>query len=221
MNSRAVPHLLPCMKAVTIRAKKPKVPLVRFPVSESVVPNGCSTLVAQLPRWVDVVNIQNPKVILATSDALSAKPLDNLKLSRPVTRVLVYGKAILIPVVGAALRGAKPMLADFTAPFAGRLPLPSGLKITSLVAVFPGSVLKPVGVGFADNTAVSASDLNLWGSFLSHATSVVGAVNYINIFAEYVHLYFEIALRRISEALKAPDLFIEAPKPVAKQESLL
>lgn len=33
--------------------------------------------------------------------------------------------------------------------------------------------------------------------------------------------YFEIALRRISEALKAPDLFIEAPKPVAKQEQLI
>lgn len=33
--------------------------------------------------------------------------------------------------------------------------------------------------------------------------------------------YFDIACRRISEALRSPDLFIEAPKPVAKQESLL
>jgi site-specific DNA-methyltransferase (adenine-specific) len=33
--------------------------------------------------------------------------------------------------------------------------------------------------------------------------------------------YFEIALRRISDALKAPDMFIPAPKPKATQESLL
>ena len=32
--------------------------------------------------------------------------------------------------------------------------------------------------------------------------------------------YFDIALRRISETLKQPDMFIEKPKPV-KQEALL
>jgi hypothetical protein len=32
--------------------------------------------------------------------------------------------------------------------------------------------------------------------------------------------YFDIACRRISEALKSPDLFIPAPAPVAKQEAL-
>jgi len=33
--------------------------------------------------------------------------------------------------------------------------------------------------------------------------------------------YFDIACRRISDALKAPDLFIPTPAPKAKQESLL
>jgi DNA modification methylase len=33
--------------------------------------------------------------------------------------------------------------------------------------------------------------------------------------------YFEIALRRISDALKAPDMFIPAPAPKPKQESLI
>lgn len=32
--------------------------------------------------------------------------------------------------------------------------------------------------------------------------------------------YFDIACRRISEALKQPDMFIERPKP-AKQDSML
>lgn len=33
--------------------------------------------------------------------------------------------------------------------------------------------------------------------------------------------YFDIACRRISEALRAPDMFIEQPRPVARQEALL
>lgn len=33
--------------------------------------------------------------------------------------------------------------------------------------------------------------------------------------------YFDIACRRISEALKQPDLFVEQPKPAVKQEALL
>lgn len=33
--------------------------------------------------------------------------------------------------------------------------------------------------------------------------------------------YFDIACRRISEALRQPDLFVEQPKPVAKQEAFL
>jgi DNA modification methylase len=32
--------------------------------------------------------------------------------------------------------------------------------------------------------------------------------------------YFDIARRRISDALKSPDLFIEQPKPIARQEAL-
>jgi DNA modification methylase len=58
--------------------------------------------------------------------------------------------------------------------------------------------------------------------FMGSGTTGVAAVKlgrrFIGI--EIEPKYFEIACRRISEALKQPDLFIEKPKPV-KQESFL
>jgi DNA modification methylase len=58
--------------------------------------------------------------------------------------------------------------------------------------------------------------------FMGSGTTGVAAVKlgrkFIGI--EIEPRYYEIALRRVTEALKQPDLFIEKPKP-AKQESLL
>lgn len=58
--------------------------------------------------------------------------------------------------------------------------------------------------------------------FMGSGTTGVAAVKlgrrFIGI--EIEPRYYEIALRRISEALKQPDMFIEKPKP-AKQESML
>lgn len=57
--------------------------------------------------------------------------------------------------------------------------------------------------------------------FLGSGTTGVAAVQLGKKFigVERVETFFDIACRRISEALKQPDLFIEAPKP-AKQEAL-
>jgi site-specific DNA-methyltransferase (adenine-specific)/modification methylase len=58
--------------------------------------------------------------------------------------------------------------------------------------------------------------------FMGSGTTGVAAVKlgrrFIGI--EIEEKYFDIACRRISEALKQPDLFIERPKP-AKQEAFL
>lgn len=58
--------------------------------------------------------------------------------------------------------------------------------------------------------------------FMGSGTTGVAAVKlgrkFIGI--EIEPKYFDIALRRISETLKQPDMFIEKPKPV-KQEALL
>lgn len=59
--------------------------------------------------------------------------------------------------------------------------------------------------------------------FMGSGTTGVAAVKRGKAFygIEREPSYFDIACRRISDALKAPDMFIPAPKPVAKQESLL
>jgi site-specific DNA-methyltransferase (adenine-specific)/modification methylase len=59
--------------------------------------------------------------------------------------------------------------------------------------------------------------------FMGSGTTGVAAVKRGKQFTgiEREPKYFDIACRRISEALKAPDLFIPSPAPKAKQESLL
>lgn len=58
--------------------------------------------------------------------------------------------------------------------------------------------------------------------FMGSGTTGVAAVNlgrkFIGI--EIEEKYFDIACRRISEALRQPDMFIEKPKPL-KQEAML
>jgi DNA modification methylase len=59
--------------------------------------------------------------------------------------------------------------------------------------------------------------------FMGSGTTGVAAIKRGKAFygIEREPKYFEIALRRISDALKAPDMFIPAPAPKAKQEQLL
>lgn len=58
--------------------------------------------------------------------------------------------------------------------------------------------------------------------FMGSGTTGVAAVKLGRKFigVEIEERYFDIAVRRISEALKQPDMFIERPKP-AKQEEML
>lgn len=59
--------------------------------------------------------------------------------------------------------------------------------------------------------------------FMGSGTTGVAAVKLGRKFTgiELEPKYFDIACRRISEAMKQPDMFVEQPKPVAKQEALL
>ena len=58
--------------------------------------------------------------------------------------------------------------------------------------------------------------------FMGSGTTGVAAVKRGKAFygIEREPAYFDIACRRISAALSSPDLFIEQPKPIAKQEAL-
>ena len=68
----------------------------------------------------------------------------------------------------------------------------------------------------------SDRDQTILDPFMGSGTTGVAAVKlgrkFIGI--EIEERYFSIACRRISEALKQPDMFIERPKP-AKQEAML
>lgn len=59
--------------------------------------------------------------------------------------------------------------------------------------------------------------------FMGSGTTGVAAVKLGRQFTgiELEPKYFDIACRRISEAMKQPDLFVEKPAPAAKQEALL
>jgi len=59
--------------------------------------------------------------------------------------------------------------------------------------------------------------------FMGSGTTGVAAIKRGKAFygIEREPKYFDIALRRISDALKAPDMFIPAPAPKPKQESLI
>lgn len=83
-------------------------------------------------------------------------------------------------------------------------------------------VPKPLGwMKWAINIATASGDVVL-DPFMGSGTTGVAAVKlgrkFIGI--EIEPKYFDIARRRISDALKQPDMFIEKPKPM-KQEAML
>lgn len=82
---------------------------------------------------------------------------------------------------------------------------------------------KPLGVMLWCIDQLPADVGTILDPFMGSGTTGVAAIKRGKAFygIEREPKYFDISLRRISEALRAPDMFIEAPKPVAKQETLL
>ena len=81
---------------------------------------------------------------------------------------------------------------------------------------------KPIGVWTKVVNRFSVDGETVTDPFLGSGTTGVAAVRlgrrFIGI--ELSQSYFDIACKRISAALSSPDLFIEQPKPIAKQEAL-
>ncbi len=114
--------------------------------------------------------------------------------------ILYYGKRPSRPGMWpTSFYDAKPMPSDTGHPVAK--PIEWMRRLVSLASVIGETILDP---------------------FMGSGTTGVAAVKlgrrFIGI--EIEEKYFTIACRRISEALKQPDLFIEKPKP-AKQEAFL
>lgn len=81
---------------------------------------------------------------------------------------------------------------------------------------------KPVGLMKWCIEQIPPPALRILDPFMGSGTTGVAAVKLGRKFTgiEIEPKYFDIACRRISEALKQPDMFIESPKP-AKQEAML
>lgn len=195
--SGAVTHLLPGVQAMAIRAKQSQVASVRSPIAEAIIPHTCPAFIPQLFRGVDVVNVENAIIVLATHNAASPKAFNQRQFSTPITRVLVRLKAMFVPMVFATLLGAKPMFAFKSTSLTSRLSFPSSGQIASLSAVFASPVFEAIEMHFKLLLAVGASHCD---RCLFH---------YRNILHRAAKVKFDIACKRIEDAQRQGDLFIE------------
>ena len=195
--SGAVTHLFPCMQAMTVCAKQSQIASVCGPIAEPIVPYAGTPLVSQLLRRVDVVDVENAKVILPAFDASATQLGNQSKFAPPIGRMFVQAKAVLIPMVFSALLRAKTMFAVSAAALASRLSLPSGGKIASPRAILTCAVFEAIEVSFKRLFAVAAVDCN---SALFHAVNISNRCAKVN---------FDIACKRIEDAQRQGDMFIE------------
>jgi len=195
MNGRTVSHLLPCVEPVAVGAKKPQVALVRFPVAQPVVPSPWTAL---LERPIDVVDVQHAIIGFTATDARATKLLDERKFPAPVARVLVPFVGVNRPVLVAAGIVAKAEVTRLAALLATISSTPSRGEIAVAPAVFSGAIPQPVKVGFKRLAAVAASYLN---SALFHSRNIARNARRTK--------YFDIACKRIEDAQRQGDMFID------------
>jgi len=170
---------------MAVRAQKPKIAGVCGPVLESVTPGRRSSGFA---GPVDVVDVENPEVGLATLHASAPEAFDKSHLALPVSRVLMRAKSVSVPVGASALVRAKAILALLSASLARVGALPSGGEVAVPPAVFRGAVFDAVGVRKERSGAMGAMDFN---SALFHS-AIISRKREPN--------YFDIARRCIEDA---------------------
>lgn len=193
---------------MAIGAQQTKIAAVLFPIAEVPLPCPSSFVGLGFARAFDVMNVDRANIIEAALNALSAKRRDQIKLTSPVFRMLVHETAVLIPITLRALRRAKLQFAGLTALAAFAATAPSRRKIASATTIFSAALTEAIGMDLRRFAAVSASDRN-------------GRCSHRICISQYSlkekPKYFDIACRRISDALKQPDMFIEKPKPPVQQ----
>lgn len=184
---------------MTIRTQQLEVACVLPPIFEAASP-CISGLGSELRSGVDVVNVQCSVIIEPAANALATQGFNQGKFAFPVLRVLVDGGSILIPISLLAFVGAITNVARFAAILTRAVTLPAVRQVALLAAIFTRTLAKSICVHLFRLPAACADDRD---GLLSHG---------INIAQE--PKYFDIACRRISDALRQPDMFIEKPKPI-------
>ena len=198
---------------MAISAQQSKISLVRLPIAEAATPRPTGFNFGFLCP-VYVVNVQRAKIAKAANNTLAAEHLNDLNFALPVSRMLVARRPMLIPIGCLTVARTELCFARVSALATLAGAAPSGSKIAALAAIFPRAVFESVRVHSRDLAAMGAGYFYRLGALLSHAENVS------QYQAKREPKYFDIACKRISEALKQPDMFIEKPKP-AKQEAML
>jgi len=196
MIARPVTHLSPSVDAVTVRAQQAQVALVSLPITQAVVPSARAAL---LKRPVYVIDVQNAVIRFTASHARSAKLVYERQFPSPISRMLVLSVGVDRPVGVATGNITKAVLARVSALFARRASLPASSEIAVAPTILPGAISQPIKVGFKRLAAIAASYLNC---ALFHVQSIAWNVRRTK--------YFDIARKRIEDAQRQGDLFVEA-----------
>lgn len=194
---------------MAIRTQQFEISGVCLPVAEATTP-CVSSFRTDLRRRVFVVDVKRPNVRKSTYDALPAQGFDQRKFAPPIARMLVDRRSILVPIGFGTNRRTELRRAVFAALPALAGAAPSRGHVASATAVFARSVAQSVGVHRRLLTAVRTGD------FIRLRPHANGIAKY------YGHAkpkYFDIACRRIEDATRQRDLFVE-PQPAPKQTVL-
>ena len=189
--------MVPRVEPMAVCAKQAKVAFVSGPIAKAVIPYGRSAFVAELLRGVDVVNVENAVIAFSAVDTGAAQFGNQGELARPITRVLVFGEAVFVPVILAALIRTKAMLALFAAALAPLFSLPTRFEVAVPAAILPRAIFDAILMGFEGLRAIAASHCD---RCLFHCRSITSRSAQCN---------FDIACRRIEDAQRQGDLFLE------------
>lgn len=184
---------------MTICTQQTQVSFIGAPVLKSARPSILAFLWPHFLGRINVVNIERAMIGKTARLTFTAKLFDYFQLALPVSRVLVRGVSVFIPIVFYAASRAKAIHARLTALLAFPAFSPSRSQITRLSAVFSSAVFDAVGVRFKRLFAMAAGNFNL-GVF-SHKQ------HYIKVNGICEPKYFDIACERIDNAYRQARMF--------------
>jgi hypothetical protein len=180
---------------MTIRTQQFNVAFVGCPVLEAAVP-CVSGLRPDLGLRVNVVDVERAVVIEPAANALAAELANECQLALPIARMLVNGRAILIPESLLTFGRAKLRGAPTAAFSALAVTAPSRCQIAGLAAVFSCAVFDAVLVHLKRFAAVLAVESN--ARFL-HAHIIAKYTEHRN--SRYFDMFVTPPAKPVQEAL--------------------
>ena len=192
---------------MAIRTQQFDVAGVRSPILEPAAPSVAG-LGAHLGSRINVVDVQRPEIREPALDTFTAERGDDGELALPIAGMLVDSGTIPVPISPRTFRRTKLRGAIFSTLATLSVAAPTVRQIAGLTAIFASAVAKAIRVHLSGLATVRAGNRD---GLFSHGLTIA---KYI---AAAKPKYFDIACRRIEEAYRQADLFIEPPPKKAEQ----